>query len=297
MYIEREKLLVKKVLWKKLSVSMQLWSDRDTCERISQKELKLWESQNSYEDFSDMLFDTKILIDVLYKNCYIQNMLFFDNDLSEKYNQWLLDFPQRFIYESNKAEGSKIPFEQLQLIFQSKKTYHQNAGEIQEVKNSIDVWKYLQRDFVFNKAGMKKVYHKLTKDLLMSSGDSYPRGFRKVDVVVNNDYTSKAENIRREIDSLLSYYKQNKKKIFPLQLAFDFHLRYEQIHPFRDGNGRTGRMLMNKVLLANNFLPCIVYSSNREAYFSAINSAKEGRKKKYYKFMLEQYLKTLNSLW
>lgn len=276
---------------------MQLWSDRDTCERISQKELKLWESQNSYEDFSDMLFDTKILIDVLYKNCYIQNMLFFDNDLSEKYNQWLLDFPQRFIYESNKAEGSKIPFEQLQLIFQSKKTYHQNAGEIQEVKNSIDVWKYLQRDFVFNKAGMKKVYHKLTKDLLMSSGDSYPRGFRKVDVVVNNDYTSKAENIRREIDSLLSYYKQNKKKIFPLQLAFDFHLRYEQIHPFRDGNGRTGRMLMNKVLLANNFLPCIVYSSNREAYFSAINSAKEGRKKKYYKFMLEQYLKTLNSLW
>lgn len=96
-------------------------------------------------------------------------MLFFDNAFSKKYNTRLIEFPQRFIYESNKTEGSRIPFDQLQLIFQEKKTTHKNNLEIQEVKNSIDVWDFLEQDFVFNEANIKKIYHKLTKNLLMES--------------------------------------------------------------------------------------------------------------------------------
>ena len=67
--------------------------------------------------------------------------------------------------------------------------------------------------------------------------------------------------------------KQQKNLIFILQLAFDFHLRYEQIHPFENGNGRTGRLLMNKILIQNGMLPMIVDRKNKEAYFNAI---KEG---------------------
>lgn len=96
-------------------------------------------------------------------------MLFFDTIISEKFNARLLEFPQRFIYESNKTEGSRIPFDQLQLIFQEKKTQYKNKREIQEVKNSIDVWNFLERDFIFNEANIKKVYHKLTQKLLMES--------------------------------------------------------------------------------------------------------------------------------
>ena len=84
---------------------------------------------------------------------------------------------------------------------------------------------------------------------------------------------------------------------FPLKQAFDFHLRFEQIHPFENGNGRTGRFLLNKILLANGLLPMIVFESNRQAYFSAIDSASAGNKKKYYTFMLEQYQKSINEYW
>lgn len=296
MYIEKETLLVKKIRWKKLSVSIVWLSDEEICEKISLRELEYWKTQESYQNFERELFDTNILEWVVYKSAYIQNMLFFDTIISEKFNARLLEFPQRFIYESNKTEGSRIPFDQLQLIFQEKKTQYKNKREIQEVKNSIDVWNFLERDFIFNEANIKKVYHKLTQKLLMESWEAYPRGFRKIEVVVNNNGTTHPENISWEIKNILKWYKYQKKNIFPLELAFDFHLRYEQIHPFRDGNGRTGRMLMNKILLAHNFLPCIVFSTNREAYFSAIDSGSSGRKKKYYKCMLEQYDKTLTSL-
>ena len=83
--------------------------------------------------------------------------------------------------------------------------------------------------------------------------------------------------------------------LFPLQLAFDFHLRYEQIHPFENGNGRTGRLLMNKILLQHGMLPMVVFKENKTAYFSAIKKAAESQhgKKVYYTFMIEQYKKSL----
>jgi Fic family protein len=71
--------------------------------------------------------------------------------------------------------------------------------------------------------------------------------------------------------------KIRKRTRFPLQAAFDFHLRYEQIHPFENGNGRTGRLLMEKILLQNELLPMIVFKDNKEAYFNAIKKATESK--------------------
>jgi Fic family protein len=81
-----------------------------------------------------------------------------------------------------------------------------------------------------------------------------------------------------------------------LQLAFDFHLKYEQIHPFENWNGRTWRFLMNKILIQNWMLPMIVFTENKQSYFNAIKSCESWNKRKYYKFMLEQYKKTLDQI-
>jgi Fic family protein len=61
--------------------------------------------------------------------------------------------------------------------------------------------------------------------------------------------------------------------MFPLQIAFDFHLKYEQIHPFENGNGRTGRFLMNKILMQNGMLPMIIYKDNKVTYSNAIKKS------------------------
>ena len=130
----------------------------------------------------------------------------------------------------------------------------------------------------------------------MTNGEPYPRGFKIVEVVIGNSPTTLPAEVEKEVKELLNWYRINRKKIHPLLLAFDFHLKYEQIHPFRDGNGRTGRMIMNKILMQNGYPPIIVFKENKEAYSNSIAKATEGGKKKYYQFMLKQADKSYDYL-
>jgi len=197
------------------------------------------------------------------------------------------DFSIKFIFNSNNIEGSKLPEEEVRKIIKLGKTDHKNKNEAREAFNSIDAFEYLQ-DFNFNIPSIKRLYNLLTKNLIMENGNRYPTGFKKTNIIVNNSQTTPPEKVEKELKELLDWYKKNKNKIHPIILALEFHLRYEQIHPFRDGNGRTGRIIMNKILMQNRYPPIIVYKENKIAYFNSIKKASEGRKKKYYQFMLEQ---------
>jgi len=178
-------------------------------------------------------------------------------------------------------------------IIETGDTKYQNANEVKEVYNSIDAMSYIQQGFKFNIPSVKRLYYILTKDLLMSNGLPYPKGFKKVGNVVNNMETTPPESVITELTELLEYYKTNKKKIHPLKLALDFHLRYEEIHPFQDGNGRTGRMIMNKILMTNGYFPVVIHAKNSRAYFNAIAKASQRKSvRTYYQFMLQQALKT-----
>jgi len=204
-----------------------------------------------------------------------------------------VDFSIKFIYNSNNIEGSKLPEEEVKKIVKIGETNYKNKNEAREAFNSIDAFDYLS-DFNFNIASIKRLYNILTKNLVMENGNPYPRGFKKVDIIVGNSQTTSPGKVEKELQELLDWYKNNRKKIHPIILAFDFHLRYERIHPFRDGNGRTGRLIMNKILMQNGYPPIIVYKENKSAYFNSIAKASEGRKKGYYQFMLEQTSKSYN---
>lgn len=207
-------------------------------------------------------------------------------------NQNILnEFAKEFIFNSNNIEGSKIPAHVVKKLIETGISKHKNQNEVKEVFNSIDAFQYIRNSFKFNIVSIKRLYHILTKDLIMDNNEKYPRGFKKVEIVVGNSITTHPDNVEKEMKNLLIWYKQNKKKIHPLILAFDFHLKYEQIHPFRDGNGRTGRLILNKILIDNGYFPMIVYKDNKESYFRAIENYSV-KPKKYYSFMLEQMRKT-----
>ncbi len=295
MYLEKKwnnNYLIKKVLNKKISVN--IWTNfsanNEELQELSFKEFEYIKNLDSYLNFKDELFN-KDLLDNIYKDTVFLSNTIIQND--SKY----IDFPIKFIYESNKTEGSKIPFESVQEIIKQKKYTYKVKNEILEVENSIKVWDFINNDFLFNEANIKKLYHILTNWLIQENWNKYPRWFKKVPIVVNNNTTSSPENVSFEIKNLISDYKNNIKLKNPLKLAFDFHLKYEQIHPFENWNWRTWRFLLNKILLSNWLLPMIVFESNRQAYFNSIDSAKSWDKKKYYKFMLEQYRKTLDEYW
>jgi len=205
------------------------------------------------------------------------------------------DFAIKFIFNSNNIEGSKIPEQAVKKIIETGNLGYKNKNEAREALNSIDAFEYL-KDFNFNLESIKRLYYILTKKLLMDNRNPYPRGFKTVDLVVGNSPTSDPKDVKRELEELIKWYKKNKKKIHPLILAYDFHLEYERIHPFRDANGRTGRLILNKILIQNGYPPIIVHKENKESYFNAIASARDGRKKKYYQFMLKQTNKSYDYL-
>jgi Fic family protein len=206
------------------------------------------------------------------------------------------EFAKEFIFNSNNIEGSKIPPKVVREIIDRGDTKYSDKNEIKEVKNSIQAFEYLKNKFKFNVVSIKKIYHILTKDLEMQKGVLYPKGFKKVSNIVGNSTTTEPEKVEQELINLLEWYKKNKKIVHPLILAFEFHKKYEQIHPFLDGNGRTGRLIMNKILMSNGYQPIIVYKDNKIAYFNSLEKANEGKTKNYYQFMLEQTKKTYTLL-
>ncbi|MFA5485310.1 MAG: Fic family protein [Candidatus Pacearchaeota archaeon] len=201
-----------------------------------------------------------------------------------------LEFAKEFIFNSNNIEGSKIPPETVREIIEKGDTKYFQKNEIKEVKNSILAFEYIQKSFKFNVNSIKRLYHILTKDLYREGNQEYPKGFKKISNVVGNSQTTPPEEVEIELDNLLKWYKKNKNLIHPLILAFEFHKRYEKIHPFIDGNGRTGRMIMNKILISSGYYPIIIFKTNKQTYFNSLEQ--DEKIKKYYQFMLEQIEKT-----
>jgi hypothetical protein len=326
MFLERKKsglYLGKKSSGKTFLV--KIWEDgisEDILLELTRKEIEHIKKSDWYQDFASQIHNLEKLEYVLFHSKFLSNNIDVCNiiidripEIKEKklwknyspeellykqgdYIRWWLHntFAKVFIYNSNHIEGSRIPKEEVEKIIEEKKYRHKVKNEIIEVENSFKAWKYLQDTFVFNLINIKRLYHILTKNLIQETGDIYPRWFKKVpNIAGKNSRTTSPEQVESEMNALLKNYKSNAKNTCSLQSAFDFHLKYEQIHPFENGNGRTGRLIMNKILMKYDMVPMIVFTENKESYSNAISSCSSWRKKKYYTFMIDQYKKTLEN--
>jgi len=259
---------------------------RRNLDSLTEKEFQL---RRPFLEELDMAYNDHLVFDVEGLAVRMGNLL----EAKGNRDTVLIEFAKEFIFNSNNIEGSRIPAKEVKKILETGDSRYQNANEVKEVYNSIDAMNFIRKGFKFNLPSIKRLYYILTKDLLMSNGLPYPKGFKTMSNVVNNRETTPPGSVIPELTQLLEYYKTNKKKVHPLKLALAFHLIYEEIHPFQDGNGRTGRLIMNKILLTNGYFPMVIYTENAEAYFNAIARASERtRMKSYYQFMLEQTLKT-----
>jgi Fic family protein len=79
-----------------------------------------------------------------------------------------------------------------------------------------------------------------------------------------------------EMEALLRFYEAEKEQLHPVKLATELHYRFVAIHPFADGNGRVGRLLMNLVLMENGYPPAVIQHEKREDYYRALMAADEG---------------------
>jgi Fic family protein len=259
---------------------------RRNLELISNKEYEL---RRPLIENLEIAYNDRLIFEIELLSIKINNLL----EVKEIEEAILIEFAKEYIFNSNNIEGSRIPAVEVKKIIESGISKYQNANEVREVYNSIEAMKYIRKGFKFNISSIKKLYYVLTKGLVMQSGEPYPRGFKTVSNVVNNMETVPPDMVVSKLMDLLEFYKKNKRKTHPLKLALDFHLSYKHIHPFLDGNGRTGRLIMNKILMSQKYFPIIIYTGNSRAYFNSISKGlAKNNMKIYYQFMLKQIKKT-----
>ena len=184
-----------------------------------------------------------------------------------------------FSYNSNKIEGSRLTSEQTEAIFDTSSFIPKSddlikLDDLTESKNHFKLFDYIL-DNVDNELS-KEMIIEMNKILKRNTSDEEnPRynvgGFKVVPNMigfVNIINTTAPENVENEIEKLLSEY--NSKTNVTLEDIIDFHYKFERIHPFGDGNGRVGRIIMFKECLKNNIMPFIVLDEDKLYYMRGL---------------------------
>ncbi|MFH1586028.1 MAG: Fic family protein [archaeon] len=203
----------------------------------------------------------------------------------------LLDrFTANFTYESNALEGNSLTLKDVALVmFENISIKGKDLREIYETRNSRRVIGLMMKNkFKVNHEDITRLHKILVKDIDIQTGyKKFPN-----EIVGKNVKTTPPEKVYREMDKLIKWYQENKKKIHPIKIAALFHGRFERIHPFEDGNGRVGRFLINIILMGNKYPPLIIRKSQRFSYLTAL----EKFDKKHYdtleRFILKRFKET-----
>ncbi len=192
-------------------------------------------------------------------------------------------FTVNFTYESNAIEGNSLTLKDVTLIlYENIVPKGKDLREVYETRNTR-----IANELLFNnKIGINiKDILKLHSILIRDTGVS--EGFKKLPnyLLMRNVATTPPEKVEQEMKNLILWYDHLKGNEHALKLAADFHGRFEKIHPFEDGNGRVGRILVNAILLDDGYPPLIVRKTVRSSYFSALEAHDKG-----YPFKLERFL-------
>ena len=178
-------------------------------------------------------------------------------------------------YNSNHIEGSTLTHDQTRYIFDTN-TIGVEKGiiNVDDVVETANHFKCV--DYIIDNA-MKPLSESMIKELhfILKNGTSDSRkqwfnvgDYKKLPNEVGGEETCLPENVRTEMKKLLSSYNNIEKKTF--EQILQFHKDFESIHPFQDGNGRVGRLIMFKECLANNIVPFIIDEDYKLFYYRGL---------------------------
>lgn len=208
------------------------------------------------------------------------------------------DFKTFYIYNTNSIEGNMITLQETNLLLNEGKT--PSGRDLREIYDHINEKECF--DFILkNKLNINRELIVQIHSRLLSKIDKRIGSFRKHNVrVIGSDLkTTPAEYVEADIKLLLEWYNKNRSRLHPLILASLFHEKFERIHPFYDGNGRTGRMLSNIILINNRLPPIIIENKKRKTYFDVLSKAHKAdlgsNDVKHYKQLFDFFYKELIS--
>ena len=190
-----------------------------------------------------------------------------------KNKEYLEDLITRSTYNSNAIEGSTLTYAETYAILYNDNSFKIQGKEPREIYEAINHKTALESLFEHLQEG-KELDEQFIKNIneIINKNIKETEGYRKVQVFIRGSEYIPPEP--EKIPNLMMYYIYNynncKEDIFS-KIA-KYHIDFERIHPFEDGNGRTGRILINYELLKNNLSPIVIEKDDRVKYFELLRN-------------------------
>lgn len=213
-----------------------------------------------------------------------------------------------FAYNTNHIEGSKLTVDQTRYIFETNTILFEKetVASVDDILETVNHFKLVE--YMLDIADEKltediiKKFHRILKEGTMDSRkDWFNVGdYKKMPNEAGNMKTSTPKQTPKDMIKLMEWYNSLSK--ITIKEIIEFHAKFEKIHPFQDGNGRVGRMIMFKECLKNNIIPFIILDKDKLFYYRGLKEYQENREKGYlidtclnaqdqYIKMIEHYLK------
>lgn len=196
------------------------------------------------------------------------------NDIMNN-QKYFEDFITRSTYHSNAIEGSTLTYAETYAILFNDNSFKINNKEPREIYEAINHKKAMMLLFdkiqsknpILDELFIKKINETINSDILST------KGYRQVQVMIRG-----SEHIPpspEHVQTLMMYFIDNYNHDVNTDIFYkiaNYHIEFESIHPFEDGNGRTGRLLINFELLKNNLPPIVIPKEERTKYFEYLRN-------------------------
>lgn len=202
-------------------------------------------------------------------------------------------FTKDFTYNTNAIEGSTVKYPEVKALL-NKEEYPENPDELEtiEVAKAVEYLKNLKGKKI-SIVLIKKLHY-----LCFNKTKHFAGKFRNVEVVIRDGQGNiihqgaPSKEVLNLLNELVKWYNKHLGKYPPLLMAALLHNQFEDIHPFQDGNGRVGRLLLNFALITNNYPPLNIRLTDRQRYYRTLRTFdKKGDIKPTLRFLISQYKK------
>jgi Fic family protein len=182
------------------------------------------------------------------------------------------------VYNSNAIENSTLSLQETEhILLEMEVSRKVSLREVFEAKNLARIMEYLRqkRGQIFLSLDFLLFLHHM---LISGISDEIAGRFRQENeyVKVGNHIAPPPEHVDRLLEENIEKFQQNTDQYF-LEKISEFHLQFEHIHPFNDGNGRIGRILINLQLMESGFPPVILRDKEKKIYYQALKEYDQKR--------------------
>ena len=177
-------------------------------------------------------------------------------------------------YHSNAIEGNTLTLRETKVVLEGITVGGKSLREHLEATNHRDAIVYVE-DIVAKQEDLNEWQIKNIHSLIMKGIDQDEAGrYRRENVVISGASTTPPDflHIDREMQQLIQWHERS-ARVHVIERAAELHARFVKIHPFVDGNGRTGRLLMNFELMKEGYPPAVIRKEDQLAYYDALDEA------------------------